>query len=55
MYAKTDSLRQNSVPIEIEVLEEIPLGTVIGTVQAVDTDQGENAVIEYAIVGKKKN
>lgn len=42
---------QNSVPIELEVLEEIPLDTVIGTVQAVDNDEGENAVIEYAIVG----
>ena len=34
------------------MLEEIELGTVIGTVQAVDSDEGENAVVEYAIVGK---
>lgn len=40
------------MPIEIETVEEVPLGTRIGHVTAVDNDQGENAIIEYAIIGE---
>ena len=36
--------------MEIEVQEEIPLGSRIGEVAAVDADEGDNAVIDYAIV-----
>ena len=36
-------------------MEEIPLGSVIGTVQAEDSDEGENAIVEYEIVGKSEN
>ena len=41
---------QNSVPIELEVTEEQPLGTEIGEVFAMDMDEGENAVIDYAVI-----
>ena len=30
--------------------EEIPVGSRIGEVSAVDADEGDNAVIDYAIV-----
>ena len=43
---------QNSVPIEVEIVEESPAGTVVGTVRAVDADEGENAIIDYAIIGE---
>ena len=36
--------------MEIEVEEEIPLGSRIGSVSAVDADEGDNAVTDYAIV-----
>ena len=36
--------------MEIEVEEEIPPGSRIGEVAAVDADEGDNAVIEYAVV-----
>ena len=42
---------QNSVPIEVEVIEELALGTKIAEVKAVDNDEGDNAVIDYAIIG----
>lgn len=32
--------------------EEIPLGTVIGKLEALDEDIGENAAVDYAITGK---
>ena len=44
--------KKNSVPMEIEVMEELPIGSVIGKIQAVDKDLGENALVEYAIIGK---
>lgn len=31
--------------------EELPLGTQIGFVKAIDEDSGDNAVIDYAIIG----
>ena len=31
------------------VMEDAPLGTAVGNVQAVDNDIGQNAVFEYAI------
>ena len=43
-------LTGNSVPMEIEVREELPMNSPIGQVKAVDEDIGENADIEYAIV-----
>lgn len=43
---------QNSVPIELEVMEEIDPGTTIGFVEAVDHDVGKNALVDYAIVGE---
>ena len=42
---------QNSVPLELVVEEELPIGSRIGDVQAIDEDEGDNAVIEYAIIG----
>ena len=42
--------QRNSVPLEIETMEEVRVGTLIGNVTAVDKDLGENAVVEYAIV-----
>lgn len=41
--------QRNSVPLEIEVIEELPLGTVIGQISAIDEDEGENGQIDYAI------
>ena len=32
--------------------EELPIGSKIGEVQAIDEDEGDNAVIDYAIIGK---
>ena len=37
------------------VKEEVPIGTVIGQLEAIDEDIGENAAIDYAITGKKKH
>ena len=33
--------------------EELPIGSKIGEVQAIDEDEGDNAVIDYAIIGKR--
>ncbi|XP_074645849.1 cadherin EGF LAG seven-pass G-type receptor 2-like [Tubulanus polymorphus] len=38
--------------IQFKVLENSPIGTVVGVVHAVDPDEGENAVIRYFIVGQ---
>ena len=46
---------QNSVPIELEVVEETTPGTKIGEVKAVDEDEGENAIINYAIIDGNDN
>jgi hypothetical protein len=45
-------LIQNSVPLTMEVAEEIPVGIRIGEVAAVDQDVGINAEIDYAIIRK---
>lgn len=42
--------QRNSVPITIEVEEEMAPGTKIGEVVAIDKDEGQNAQIDYAIV-----
>ncbi|XP_014206917.1 cadherin-23 [Copidosoma floridanum] len=39
-----------SPPLEFNVKEEVPVGTRIGTVQAMDEDVGENGMIDYAII-----
>ncbi|XP_026328265.1 cadherin-23 isoform X1 [Hyposmocoma kahamanoa] len=36
-------------PILMTTKEEIPVGTVIGTLEAIDEDIGENAAVDYAI------
>ena len=46
---------QNSVPLELTVKEELPIGSKIGEVQAIDEDEGDNAVIDYAIIGKSNH
>ncbi|XP_001607435.2 cadherin-23 [Nasonia vitripennis] len=38
-----------SPPLEFNVKEEVPVGTKIGTLQAIDEDIGENGMIDYAI------
>ncbi|KAJ8680655.1 hypothetical protein QAD02_016442 [Eretmocerus hayati] len=38
-----------SPPIEFQIKEEVPIGTKIGTIQAIDEDIGENGMIDYAI------
>jgi hypothetical protein len=50
-HAPVFSRQRNSVPVEIAVPEELPVGTPIGQVTAVDRDEGENAIIDYAIIG----
>ena len=42
--------QRNSVPLMMEVEEEMEIGTQIGQVTAVDRDIGENAIIDYAII-----
>ena len=44
--------QKNSVPLSMEVEEELPIGSKIGEVNAIDRDIGENAVIDYAIICK---
>ena len=43
--------QRNSVPLAMEVLEEMELGNKIGIVSAVDEDEDRNAEIDYAIIG----
>ena len=42
--------QRNSVPLTMEVLEETKIGIKVGTVAAVDQDEGRNAEIDYAII-----
>lgn len=44
-------LRQDDPPVLLMTKEEVPVGTVIGQLQAVDEDIGDNAAIDYAITG----
>jgi hypothetical protein len=54
-HAPVFNRQKNSVPFEIEVTEEIPVGSRIGQVDALDQDEGDNAVVQYAIIGEKNN
>lgn len=40
---------QDDPPILMAVEEEVPIGTTIGILKAIDEDIGENAAIDYAI------
>ncbi|XP_034183183.2 cadherin 74A [Osmia lignaria lignaria] len=40
----------DSPPIELSIVEEEPVGTKVGVVDAIDEDIGENGMIDYAIV-----
>lgn len=40
----------DSPPIELSVLEESPLGTKVGVIEAIDEDIGENGMIDYELV-----
>lgn len=58
-FAVTSSFRINAIrvlsqdenPLQILIKEELSHGTVIGAVEAVDLDAGENAKIGYVIIG----
>lgn len=54
-HAPVFKRQRNSVPVELEVMEEIPLASKIGQVYAVDGDEGDNAVIEYSIIDGNDN
>lgn len=41
--------------LEMSLIEEVPMGTLVGKVVAVDLDEGENAKIDYAIVAGNEN
>jgi len=40
----------DSPPIELNVLEEVPVGSKVGVIEAIDEDIGENGMIDYEIV-----
>ncbi|XP_026826101.1 cadherin EGF LAG seven-pass G-type receptor 2 isoform X2 [Ooceraea biroi] len=40
----------DSPPIELNVLEEMPVGSKVGVIEAIDEDIGENGMIDYEIV-----
>ncbi|XP_012262137.2 cadherin-23 isoform X2 [Athalia rosae] len=40
----------DSPPVELSTYEEVPIGTEIGIVEAIDEDIGENGMIDYVIV-----
>jgi len=42
--------QRNSVPLMMEVEEEMPINMKIGEVIAIDKDIGKNAIIDYAII-----
>ena len=44
--------QKNSVPMSMDVMEEVPENSVLGAVSAIDKDIGENAIIDYAIICK---
>ena len=54
-HAPVFKRQRNSVPIELQVTEEIALGSKIGEVFAIDLDEGENSQIEYAIIDGNDN
>lgn len=40
----------DSPPIELNVLEEMPVGSKVGVIEAIDEDIGDNGMIDYEIV-----
>ena len=44
--------QRNSVPLTLDVEEELPIGSQLGEVAAIDRDIGANADIDYAIICK---
>lgn len=40
----------DSPPVELSTFEEVPIGTEIGVVEAIDEDIGENGMIDYVII-----
>ncbi|XP_063702044.1 cadherin-23 [Culicoides brevitarsis] len=43
-------------PLELQVLEEQPVGTIVGSIAAIDEDIGENGAIDYAFIdGNEQN
>ncbi|XP_057327404.1 cadherin-23 isoform X2 [Microplitis mediator] len=40
----------DSPPIELSIQEEVPEGTVVGVIEAIDEDVGENGMIDYVII-----
>nr|XP_003700747.1 PREDICTED: cadherin EGF LAG seven-pass G-type receptor 2 [Megachile rotundata]XP_012134616.1 PREDICTED: cadherin EGF LAG seven-pass G-type receptor 2 [Megachile rotundata] len=40
----------DSPPVELSIIEEEPVGTKVGVIDAIDEDIGENGMIDYAIV-----
>ena len=53
-FARFDR-QKNSVPLSMEVEEELEAGTRLGEVTAIDEDIGENAAINYAIICEYNN
>lgn len=46
----------DAAPIELQVLEEQPKGTVVGTIFAIDEDINDNGAIDYAFIdGNEQN
>lgn len=45
-------LFQDDPPILMTTKEEILVGSVIGKLEAIDEDIGENAAVDYAITGR---
>lgn len=45
-----DGIMQDDPPVVMLVQEEVPIGTEIGRLRAIDEDIEENAAIDYAII-----
>lgn len=45
-------LPQDESPLLMSVQEELPVGSAVGNLTAVDEDVGENALIDYVITCK---
>lgn len=39
-----------SPPVELHIEEELPVGSTVGIIEAIDEDIGENGMIDYAII-----
>lgn len=44
-------LLKDDPPLLMKVKEEVPIDTVIGVLEAIDEDIGDNAAVDYAITG----